>query len=83
MTCRQLVGLTSRYLEAAASEVDRVRLELHLLRCPDCVQYLDNVRRTVRALRALGLGAAVPADRRRALVEAFAPARQGADRTAP
>ena len=49
MTCQELVELVSDYLEDALGEDERARFELHLSVCPGCVEYVDQMRLTVRA----------------------------------
>jgi anti-sigma factor RsiW len=53
ITCRQLVELVGDYLEGRLDARDRERFEAHLAVCPDCVEYVDQVRHTVSALGRL------------------------------
>jgi anti-sigma factor RsiW len=71
MTCRQLVELVSDYLEARLDVRSRERFEAHLAVCPDCREYVDQVRRTVRALGRLPEDSLSDAARE-ALLRAFA-----------
>jgi anti-sigma factor RsiW len=71
MTCRQLVELVSDYLEERLGPRERDRFEEHLAACPDCREYVEQVRHTVGALGDLpedGLSAAA----RDELLRAFA-----------
>lgn len=70
LTCRELVGLVTDYLEGALPAVDRDRFEAHIAGCPGCTAYLDQMRRTLRALGAIP-DDAVPADARETLLRAF------------
>jgi anti-sigma factor RsiW len=53
ITCRQLVELVSDYLEDRLDAQRRERFEAHLAVCPDCREYVDQVRHTVSALGRL------------------------------
>jgi anti-sigma factor RsiW len=53
MTCRQLVELVSDYLDDRLDPGAHERFEAHLAVCPDCREYVDQVRHTVRALGRL------------------------------
>ncbi len=47
LVCRQAVGLVTDYLEGALPRADRRRLERHLAHCPNCTEYLTQIRRTI------------------------------------
>ena len=49
LACRQVVELVSDYLEGALSRSDRKRFEAHLRACPNCTNYLEQMRATIRA----------------------------------
>jgi anti-sigma factor RsiW len=49
MTCRELVELATDYLEGALPDPERARLEAHLEQCDGCQNYLEQMRRTIRA----------------------------------
>jgi len=69
ITCRELVELVSDYLEGRLDARHRERFEAHLAVCPDCREYVDQVRHTVRALGRLpeeSLSGAARAELRRA-----------------
>lgn len=44
MACRQAVELVTDYLEGTLSLAQRRRFEAHLARCPDCPEYLAQMR---------------------------------------
>lgn len=44
MACRQAVELVTDYLEGTLSLAERRRFEAHLARCPDCPEYLAQMR---------------------------------------
>jgi Putative zinc-finger len=70
VSCERLVGLATKYLDDLLGDDERVSIELHLLRCPTCIIYLDNLARTIRILSSLR-ASPVTHERRQALVTAF------------
>ena len=58
LVCRQAVELMTDYLEGRLSRAERRRFEAHLARCPNCTEYLAQLRETIR----LTGQAAVPED---------------------
>jgi anti-sigma factor RsiW len=44
--CRVVVELVTDYLEDAMGAGERARFERHLHGCPDCVAYIEQIRRT-------------------------------------
>ena len=53
LACADLVEVVTDYLEGDLGAVDRERFDAHLLECPDCGEYVAQIRRTVAALREL------------------------------
>jgi anti-sigma factor RsiW len=53
LVCQQVVELVSDYLEGALSRPDRRRFEAHLRKCPNCANYLEQMRATIRATGSL------------------------------
>jgi anti-sigma factor RsiW len=53
LVCQQVVELVSDYLEGALSRSDRRRFEAHLRDCPNCSNYLEQMRATIRATGSL------------------------------
>jgi hypothetical protein len=49
LTCQELVELVTEYLENALEAELHARFEQHLGICPGCVEYLDQIRLTIRA----------------------------------
>jgi len=47
LVCRQAVELVTDYLEGALSQTQRRRFEAHLIRCPDCPEYLAQMRAVI------------------------------------
>jgi anti-sigma factor RsiW len=70
MACRELVELITDYLEDRLSPQDRARFEAHLADCEHCRDYLDQMRRTIRALGVLPEESLSP-EARDALLAAF------------
>ncbi|MFN8534787.1 MAG: anti-sigma factor [Dehalococcoidia bacterium] len=54
LVCQELVELVTDYLEGAMSPDQRARFERHLADCPYCASYLEQIRRTIRLVGALG-----------------------------
>lgn len=48
MTCKELVGLVTEYLEGTLQEDVRMRMERHLSVCDGCTTYLEQMRQTIR-----------------------------------
>jgi anti-sigma factor RsiW len=53
LVCQQVVELVSDYIEGALSRSDRRRFEAHLRKCPNCSNYLVQMRATIRATGTL------------------------------
>jgi len=53
MACQELVEVITDYLEGTLPEVDRMRFEGHLLGCPGCHEYLEQMRTLIRLSRGL------------------------------
>ncbi len=47
IVCREVVELVTDYLEDALSQAQRRRFEAHLAGCPDCPEYLAQMRAIV------------------------------------
>jgi anti-sigma factor RsiW len=48
LVCREVVELVTAYLEGALPRRDRRRFEAHLAVCPNCAEYLAQMRATIR-----------------------------------
>ena len=70
MACAELIEVITDYLEGTLGEHDRRRFEAHLAVCPYCVNYLEQMRRTIDALGELPADSLSPA-RQEELLEAF------------
>jgi anti-sigma factor RsiW len=49
LSCRDLTGMVTDYLEGALSRRDKRRFEGHLKECLSCPEYVDQIRAIVRA----------------------------------
>ncbi|HEX2939738.1 MAG TPA: zf-HC2 domain-containing protein [Rhodopila sp.] len=49
--CREMSELVTDYMEDALPLRMRMAAKLHLLRCPACTRYFDQMRRTIALLR--------------------------------
>jgi anti-sigma factor RsiW len=63
MSCRELVEVVTGYLEGTLPARDRERLEAHLEVCRYCVEYVEQMRRTIGALGTLGVEPIAPETR--------------------
>ena len=70
MTCRELVGLVTEYLEGALPARDRQRFEAHVEICPHCLDYLGQIQVTVAMVGRLD-EVAISSEAREALLGAF------------
>ena len=70
MPCQELVELVTDYLEERLSPVDRDRFEAHLAQCSACGTYLEQIRRTIKALGSLP-EESLSVEAREALLAAF------------
>jgi len=50
LVCRDAVALIADYLEGRLAMDERRRLEDHLVSCPNCAEYLAQMRATIQAL---------------------------------
>ena len=50
LTCQELVELVTDYLEEAMPASERARFEAHIVDCPYCDAYLDQMGRTIRVV---------------------------------
>jgi anti-sigma factor RsiW len=48
LSCQELVELVTDYLEGALTPADARRFEEHIARCDACVEYLRQLRETIR-----------------------------------
>jgi anti-sigma factor RsiW len=70
MSCKELVGVITDYLDGTLPAPDRARFDAHLEECPYCVSYLGQMRDTIEALGELREQSLSP-EAREGLLEAF------------
>jgi anti-sigma factor RsiW len=70
LTCRELIELITEYFEGALSPPDRSRFEEHVMSCPPCRAYLEQMQQTVRLLGSITEDTVSPVAEE-ALIEAF------------
>ena len=70
LTCATMSDLTTDYLEQALPADEHTTFETHLVFCADCRTFVDQLRRTVRELNALG-GRGIDEAERELLLEAL------------
>ena len=81
LTCKEFVEVVTGYLDGALPPSALADVEAHLVGCPGCRAYLDQMRQTVRGVAALRDPAVDPSARVR-LLRAFR-SRARADRARP
>jgi anti-sigma factor RsiW len=47
LVCQQVVELVTDYLEDRLDRIDRRRFDVHLAGCPNCTEYLAQLRATI------------------------------------
>ena len=58
LTCRELIDFLDDYIEGSQQAGVRTRFEVHLERCPYCVDYLKTYRDTISHARGAATSAA-------------------------
>lgn len=48
LVCQEVVELVTAYPEGSLPRRDRLRFEAHLAACPNCAEYLAQMRATIR-----------------------------------
>jgi anti-sigma factor RsiW len=76
ISCQEIVELVTDYLEGALPRDERKSFEEHLAGCPNCTNYLDQMRETMRLTGRLTEQALEP-ELRVKLLEAFRDFRTG------
>jgi anti-sigma factor RsiW len=71
ISCQEIVELVTDYLEDALPRNERKAFEAHLAGCPNCTNYLDQMRQTIRLTGRLTEEALEP-ELREKILEAFA-----------
>jgi anti-sigma factor (TIGR02949 family) len=71
ISCQEIVELVTDYLEDALPRDERKAFEAHLAGCPNCTNYLDQMRQTIQLTGRLTEEALEP-ELREKILEAFA-----------
>jgi anti-sigma factor RsiW len=53
LVCQQAIELVTDYLDGSLSRRQRLRLERHLRACPNCSNYLEQIRLTISLTGAI------------------------------
>jgi len=48
LACKELVEIITDYLEGTLPDYDRTRFDAHILTCPPCREYVEQMRTTLR-----------------------------------
>jgi anti-sigma factor RsiW len=70
LACQEVVEVVSNYVDGLMEPEEMRRFEAHLLDCPYCTRYVDQLREIGGALHGLA-GESIAPERREALLEAF------------
>jgi anti-sigma factor RsiW len=70
ITCREIVELVTDYLEGALPAEEVEAFEMHLAYCDGCVNYLEQMRETIRLSGRL-TEESLPPELQEELVQAF------------
>jgi anti-sigma factor RsiW len=70
LACQELVEIITGYLEGTLSAPDRARFDAHLMTCPGCREYVEQMRITLRLTGGLAVDS-ISASGRDALLQAF------------
>jgi anti-sigma factor RsiW len=70
LSCQEVVGLVTDYLEAALLPATLAQFEEHLADCPGCQTYLQQIQQTIDMLRRLAADPLFP-ETRQQLLELF------------
>lgn len=65
LTCRQVAELVTDYLEGALPRARRRRFEAHLTACPDCTEYLAQMRAVIKLAGSIAPDDLTPGTRAR------------------
>jgi anti-sigma factor RsiW len=61
--CQELVEIITGYLEGTISEPDRARFDAHVLSCPGCREYVEQMQITLRLTGRLAVESISPSAR--------------------
>jgi predicted anti-sigma-YlaC factor YlaD len=67
MTCREFTEIVTSLIEGKVDESTKAEIDAHLAECDGCSNYLDQMQKTIVALRKLAAEDGLVANRERAL----------------
>ena len=67
LTCQEVVGLVTEYLESSLLPAARAQFEEHVDDCPGCQTYLQQIEQIIAMLRQLAEGPMFPETRQQLL----------------
>jgi anti-sigma factor RsiW len=71
LTCKEIVELVTDYLEGHMAPAQRAQFEQHLLTCPPCTTYLEQMRTMVRLAATLDAPTDAAVEPPAAVLDAF------------
>jgi anti-sigma factor RsiW len=71
LTCKEIVELVTDYLEGHMAPAQRAQFEQHLLTCPPCTTYLEQMRTMVGLAATLDASADAAVEPPTAVIDAF------------
>jgi hypothetical protein len=71
MNCNELVELATAYLEQAVDLETRAQFDLHVIECPGCENYLQQLISTIETLSRSATDDQLDADFRMRLLQTF------------
>jgi anti-sigma factor RsiW len=78
LQCKELVEVITDYLEGAMPHHERTRLEQHLVSCPPCRVYVQQMRETIRVTGQRPTEDAIAPSTKSVLLSAFRSWKKGA-----
>jgi anti-sigma factor RsiW len=78
VTCEELIEFLAAYVEGELAADERAAFDRHLSLCPDCVNYLDSYRETIRLGQAAMTESALAEQAPAELIDAILAARRRA-----
>jgi len=78
ITCQELIDGLDSYVDGSMPAAQRAEVDRHLAVCPDCINYLNNYRKTIALGKAAfsDVTAPAPADVPEGLLKAILAARK-------
>lgn len=71
LSCQEIVELVTEYIDDAMPPAEHERFARHLSYCPGCVNYVEQIRETIRATGEVPREETLPAELRTGLLAQF------------